>query len=640
MLEKVRKNVKSFGIQAIIFLIVAAFIGTIFLVWGHGGKQERQGTVLAKVYGADITYPEYQQEFFQLVQQYRNMYKEKWSDQMIEQLQIRKVAFDNLVNHYIFFHKAIEWGINVSREEVTEYIKTSIPVFQANGTFNPQIYERFLAVSRMSPEQFEQNIQRYLLQNRIQERVVSGFKVTDRELMEDFGRKNEKVRADYLAVTIDRFTANVKLGLEELRGYYDLNQDKYRYEERRSVEYLFVSPRDYEKDATVTDEEIEDYYHRHESQFLSPHQVKASHILFTVSEDASAEQDAAIKEKALDVLERIKKGEDFHALAKTYSACPSAQRGGDLGYFGKGKMDPAFEKVAFSLGVGEVSQVVRSSFGYHLIKVEDVKPEHVRPLGEVKDQIVRVLKAEKGKELARLKIEELVRRIYKGSDIREFAFEDRVTYKAEGPLMRGQPIPGISRDGTVMEAIFALEPEQISRIIETPKGFLVFRLSAIEPPRPMAYEEVETMIEQDLKREKARDLAREEAENIRRRLLSGAGMAAVAKEYGIAVSDTGMFGRGEYMSGLGVLDDRQAQVMFSLKPGEFSPVIETERGFAIFTIKDKQGVDEEAFARQRDFLKAQLLQVRQQELFTTWIERIKKSIPIEVYNKDFEGYIG
>ena len=146
MLEKVRKNVKSFGVQAVIVLVVLAFIGTIFLVWGHGGKQERQGTVLAKVYGFEITYPEYQQEFFQLMQQYRNMYKEKWSDQMIDQLQLRKVAFDNLVNHYIFFQKAMEWGINVTEQEVTDYIKTSIPVFQVNGTFNPQVYERFLSL--------------------------------------------------------------------------------------------------------------------------------------------------------------------------------------------------------------------------------------------------------------------------------------------------------------------------------------------------------------------------------------------------------------------------------------------------------------------------------------------------------------
>lgn len=633
MLDKVRKNVKSFGVQIVIIIVVAAFIGTIFLVWGHGGKQERQGMVIAKVYESEITYPEYQQEFFQLTQQYRNIYKDKWSDELAAKLDLKRVAFDNIVNYYILFYKAMEWGLRVSDEEVLDYIK-SLPVFQINGVFNSNRYRQVLDMQRLTAQKFENDIKKHLLFKRIQERVTGGFKISDTEILEEFARNNEKIRGNYIAIPFERFASQIKIGLEELKEYYESHQEEYKLGARRSVEYLFVNPRDFEKDAEITDEEVENYYKMHEGQFLIKKRVKASHILLSVPPDASPEQEAKIKEKALDLLKKIENGEDFHELAKSFSECPSSKRGGDLGYFEKGKMDPEFEKAAFALNIGEVSQVVRSSFGYHIIKVEDIKPEHVSPLDEVRDRIVNALKSEKGKDLALSKLEELVREIYRGKFIREFALQDRITYKMEGPFLKEQPVPGIGRNKEAMDAIFELEIEGLSRIIETPKGFFVFRLAAIEPPRPMTYEEVETRVEQDLKKEKAKQKAKEEAEKVRERLLSGSDMEAQAKKRGLKVSDTGEVGRGEYMSGLGNLDDLQTQIVFSLQSGEISPVLETERSFVIFKLKEKTGVNEEEFAKQRDTLRSQFLQVRQQELFNAWIERVKKDASIEIFKQD------
>jgi peptidyl-prolyl cis-trans isomerase D len=637
MLDKVRRNVKSFGVQIVIIIVVAAFIGTIFLVWGHGGKKERQGMVIAKVYESDITYPEYQQEFFQLTQQYRNIYKDQWSDELVAKLDLKRMAFDNVVNYYILFYKAMEWGLHLSDEEVLDYIK-SIPIFQVNGVFNGNRYRQVLDMQRLTPQKFENDIKKHLLFKRIQERITGGFKIADHEILEEFARTSEKIRANYIAIPFERFASQVKIGLEELKEYYESHQDEYSLGERRSVEYLFVSPMDFEEDAEITDEEVENYYKRHEGQFLVKKKVKASHILLSVKPDTSPEQEAKIKEKALDLLKKIEDGEDFHELAKSFSECPSSKRGGDLGYFEKGKMDPEFEKAAFALNVGEVSQVVKSSFGYHIIKVEDIKPEHVSPLDEVRDKIIGVLKSEKGKDLALSKLEELVREIYRGKFIREFAFEDRITYKTQGPFLKEQAVPGIGRNNDAMDTIFELETEELSRIIETPKGFFVFRLATIEPPRPMTYEEVETRVEQDVKKEKARQKAKEEAEKIRERLLSGSDMSELAKNYGLNVSDTGEFGRGEYMSGLGNLDDRQTQIIFSLQSGEISPVMDTERSFVIFKLKEKTGINEEEFAKQKDTLRSQFLQVRQQELFNEWIEKVKenamKKEKIEIYKQD------
>ncbi|MGA1792118.1 MAG: peptidyl-prolyl cis-trans isomerase [bacterium] len=633
MLEKVRNNVKSRGVQIVIVVVVVAFIGTIFLVWGHGGKQEHRGTVLAKVYENEITYPEYQQEFYQLTQQYRKLYKDQWSDELVERLQLKRLAFDNIVNHYILFHKSLEWGIPLTDEEVMNYIK-SLPAFQMNGVFNSDLYRQRLSMERIDPQEFENDIKRHLLFKKVQEKVTGGFNVTDQELEQRFRKNNERIKAKYLILPFEKLTSQVEVSLEELKAYYEANKDKYRYAERRTIELLFIDPRDFQADAQINDEEINRYYNRHQSQFLVRKQIKASHILLNVNPDTQPDADEKIKEKAVGLLKRIEAGEDFQELAKTYSDCPSSKRGGDLGYFGKGKMDPEFEKAAFALGIGEVSQVIKSSFGYHIIKVQDIKPEHIKPLDEVRDQIVRALKTEKGKELARLKMEDMVRKMYKGKFMREFALEDRVNYKTEGPFLQGQPIPLFGKDKSAMDAIFSLEIDQISRIVEGSKGLFVFRLVSIDPPREMTYKEVETRVERETRMEKAKHKAIEEAEMLRQRLIENPDIQSLANSKALQAFDTGEFKRGEYISGLGNLDDQQMQMLFSLQSGEISPVMETQQGFAIFKITEKINIDEREFERYKDVLRSQLLQVRQQELFNAWVDRVKKEINIEIYHQD------
>lgn len=633
MLEKVRNNVKSRAVQIVIIVVVVAFIGTIFLVWGHGGKQERTGTVLAKVYENEITYPEYQQEFYQLTQQYRKLYKDQWSDELVERLQLKSLAFDNIVNHYILFHKSLEWGIPLTEEEVMNYIK-SLPAFQMNGVFNSDLYRQRLSMERINPQEFENDIKRHLLFKKVQEKVTGGFNVTDQELEQRFRKNNERIKAKYIMLPLERLTSQVKVSLEELKAHYEANKDKYLYAERRSIELLFIDPRDFQADAQISDEEINRYYNRHQNQFLVRKQIKASHILLGVDQDTPLDADEKIKEKAVGLLKRIEAGEDFEELAKTYSDCPSSKRGGDLGYFGKGKMDPEFERAAFALGIGEVSQVIKSSFGYHIIKVEDIKPEHIKPLDEVRDQIVRALKTEKGKELARLKLEDMVRQMYKGKFMREFALEDRVNYKTEGPFLQGQPIPLFGKDKSAMDTIFSLDIDQISRIVEGSKGLFVFRLVSIDPPREMTYEEVETRLEREARMEKAKKKALEEAEMLREKLVENPDIQSLANSKALQALDTGEFKRGEYISGLGNLDDQQTQILFSLQSGEISPVMDTEKGLAIFKITEKVNIDEQEFERHKDVLRSQLLQIRQQELFNAWVDRVKKDVNIEIYHQD------
>lgn len=634
MLDKLRNNIKSVVVQFIIVVVVAAFVGTIFLVWGHGGKSERKGGLLARVYDYEITYNEYQQEYMQLVQHYRRIYKDKWSEDLIEKMNLKDMALDNIINQYVLMHKAAEWGISVPHEEVLAHIK-SLPVFQINGSFSPDVYQQRLSMARMTPEKFEMDILKHLLFMRIQERVSGGFKIDDDILWDRYEKEHEKIMAKYILVPSEKMTSVVQLSLDALRAYYEKNKENYIHPERRSIEYLTIRPRDFETDAIAEDEDIERYYNQYENRFRVPKQIKASHILLTVPPEATEEEEGKIKEKMLDILKKIEAGEDFSELAKANSECPSGKRGGDLGYFGKGKMDPAFEKSAFALNVGEVSQVIRSSFGYHIIKVEDIKPEHTKPLEEVRAEVIVEVKKQKAKEIAIERMQEIERKIYKGQSPREFAFEDRVSYQHAGPFTKEEQIPAFGRSKDIMDQIFDMEVGKLSRILESPKGIFLIKLTAVDPPSQMAYEEVEKLIENDLKLEKAKERAREEAEKIGERLKSGEDMDALAKAFDLQVFETGEFGRGGYIGGLGVFDDEQTQTVFSLRAGEVSPALENPKGYVVLKIEEKKGMDEEEFSKQKETLKAQLLQLKQTELFNAWIERVKREANIEILNKDF-----
>lgn len=637
MLDKVRSNIESYLVKTIIFAVVFAFIGTIFLVWGRGGKGERQEQLLAKIYDFDITYPEYRKEYANLIKQYRNMYRDKWSDEMAERLNLKRQAFDNIVNQYVLIHKSKEWGINVTHEEIMDHIQ-SLPIFKVNGVFNQEAYQQRLSMAQVTPQMFERDIFRYLIYNKIKEKIAGGYKVTDADVLEEYAKTNEKIKAKYLVLLQERFVPEIKISLEELNEYFESHKDKYQLPERRSVNYLFFNPKDYEADANITDAEIKDYYNRNERRYRTGKQVKARHILLKIEEGMSPEDQEKRLNEAKELLEKIKAGEDFAELAKAHSDCPSSIRGGDLGYFGRGKMDPAFEKAAFTLDKGGVSDIVKSSFGYHIIKVEDIKPEHLKSLDEVRQDIITALRREKGKELALLRSEEVLRELYRDINKKfftDFILTEKILYEKAGPFSFNDVVPGLERNREIMETIFNLEEiNKISKIVETAKGYYIFLLTSIEPPRESSYAEAETKVEIDAKQEKAKKMAREEAEKIKERLMTGEDLNEVAKEYDLTAQDTGEFSRGSYITGIGTLDERQTQEVFSLDENEISPVFEVPNGFALFKVQSKIGINQEEFNKEKEDLRLKLIQQKKQELFNSWIERVKKKSNLEILNEE------
>lgn len=627
MLNLMRKNVKSFLVKAIISLIVLAFIGTIFLVWGMGGgdKNRDRGRAIATIFGKDITHVEYNTEYRQLYEYYQRQFKDNWSPEMAERMQLKKAALDNVVNRQILIHEALQQGILVSDKDVLDKIQ-SMPAFQQNGHFDSRAYAQILEYGmHMDSAAFEDQIKRSLIIDRLQERIKAGVKVSREELLDTYSQQNEKVQADYVLFTPASFIPQVAVSDDEVSKYFEKNKESYKLPTQRKIRFIYVDCQKVKGSLSVDDGAVTKYYENHESQYQLPKQVHARHILIKIDPAADAVKKEEARKKAEDLLKRIKAGEDFAKLATEFSQDPgSASKGGDLGFFGQGRMTPNFEKAAFALEKGRISDVVETPFGYHIIKIEDVQEARTKLVEEVRQEIVKNLLDEKAWEAAEVESDNMVRNFYKTGQLEEVAVKEGYALGDTELAENSKIIPNVGQSEEFVKSAFLLKKDNVSTPVRANAGFYILRLAEEIPPRIPELDKVREKVTQDLKKENAEAKAKALAEEMRAKTqAANADMASLAKEYQVTVADSGEISHSGFIKGLGP-SQKMANALFGLKVGSFTPVIKTGRGYCIAVLKNRAELDLKKFAEQENTIRDQIMRNKEQQLFQTWLERLKK----------------
>lgn len=636
MLEMMRKNVSSFIIKGIISLVVLSFIGTIFLVWGVGDRPEQKGQSIARVLGEDIPYSEYVSEYEQLHNYYRNQFKDKWSKDTAEKLQLKKMALDNIVNRRLLLHEAQEQGLEVTEEEVMNKIE-EMPMFQQNGHFDAQLYARLLEYHlHMSALSFEDQIKKGMIIDRLTDRLKSGIKISSKEVLDAYTERNEKIQAEYILISGNLSTEEITITDEEIRTFFDQHASDYQLLEKRNVQYIYINSHDFKSDLTIDELSLQQYYNAHKNQYTLPKQVRARHILKRSSPQDTPEQKVELKTKMDEILAKIKGGENFAELAQKTSDDPgSADKGGDLGYFSKGRMTAAFEKVAFALAKGEVSEVVETPFGYHIIMVEDIIEERTKPLEEMRPQIENNLREEKALEVAENEAFNLVRNFYKEGKFEELANKSNYPLNQTEISQDTKTIPGIGPSGDLVKAAFKLKgKEEISSPVQANTGFYVLRLMEIIAPKVPDLEQVKEKVAEAVKKEKKENRAKDLAQELAAKLQKGeATLAGLAEEHQLTVMDTGEIAQFDYIKGLGS-NQELTKALFSLKEGEYTSPISTQRGYCLALLKKRIPVDLNKFKEEEAAMRQQFLMVKEQEIVNVWLDRLKKKNNIAVdYNK-------
>jgi len=398
VLKFIRRNAAAMWVKMMFLAIVLVFI----IGFGIGGYLGGADTVpfAAKVNGQRIEPADAERAYESMLRLYQNLYKENFRPEMAETLDLRGKALDQLIRMTLLRQEAERIGLRVSDNAVRDQIATN-QAFQDDGRFDRDLYVRVLRSNRVMPAEFEASTREQLLASRLQDLITDGVRVGEAEVRERYLFDNEAVNLLFVKFDAPQFMDQVQVSDAQLQAYYDAHQDAFREPERVRIEYVQYVPDKYVDAVSATDDEIQRYYAAHEADFASPEQVRARHILLKVAPDTSDDLKAEVRKKAEELLARARAGEDFAALAKQYSEDPgSAPQGGDLGAFARGRMVQPFEDAAFALASGQISDVVESPFGFHVIKVEGKDEPRTRPLDEVRGEIASTLKHQKARESA------------------------------------------------------------------------------------------------------------------------------------------------------------------------------------------------------------------------------------------------
>jgi len=620
-----RKHTKS-----ILIKVMVGLIGVVFVFWGIYSFRERPGSKIAYVNGDLITGLEYDAVYRDMLDALQKQYREYWSDNLIKVFQLRQRALNSLIEKRLISQEAGRLGLGVTDEEVSDAILT-YPAFQVNGEFDEGRYRSLLRHNRMEPSDFESGIKLELLEEKIRQLITCFFPTTDKEVLDYYTYSKEKINVGFVSLNPEDFKEEVEVRQDEKKAYFEQNKERYRVPEKIKIAYLSMEPSDFEDKVTVTEEEISDYYELNQERFKDPEQVKARHILFKVAPNASESEEAEAKEGALAILKRARAGEDFSELAKKHSQDLSASNGGDLGYFQRGKMAKPFEDLAFGLKPGELGGPVRTKFGWHIIKVDDVKEASIKTLADVRDEIIETLKRDVGRDMARERLLSLMDQMPYDIDLTTYAAQHGLTATESDYFPKKGNVPGLGGDERFKKSIYSLEKGEVSDVIAHNDRFYLIQVVDSKDSYIPEMSEVSDQVHKDFIDHLSLAAAKKEAEGYLEELKGGADWFEVAKSKGLKTDETGFFSRGQSIPKIG-----QAPLLreaaFSLSSEERYPdqAFEVDKKVYIISWLDNEGIDREDFDKERESFRQALLLAKVRRISNAWLQSLRDKAEIEI----------
>ena len=633
MLDLIRKKQKSTLVKLVFWLIIATFVGTIFLVWGKGDDRGPDSqTVAVTVNGTDVTTAAYKGIYDNIYRFYQNIYGNSFNAEMEKLLKVPQVAYDQIVRQLLLIQEGDRIGVSVSRQEVVDAI-AKIPTFQVNGNFDRDTYVQILSYQRISTDDFEADQERTLLMQKAETALKDGVTVTDADVEAEFVRQNEKVNLEFVSVNPFTFENSVKVTDEALEGFYAENQEQFRAPARISLRYLQFDPARYLDEMVLEEAEIEKFYRRNLDLFVVEEEVSAAHILIKVDQTDSDEKKAEKRELAEKVLAKAKAGEDFAALARKYSDdTGSAAKGGDLGSFGRGTMVPEFEQTAFSMNPGEISELIETTFGLHIIKVNTYVAPGEKPLADVLDEVKAGVRVEKSGKFAFEKAMDAYNINRKTGDLEKAATEFNLGIKETGLFTRGQSIDGIGTVPDISDAAFALKQGELARPIEYNGDIFLVSLKEREESHIPELSVVSPAVENAFRKQESRSLAETATVKLLAELKAGKKLSTLVKGVNAKVEQTELFAR-TYGNSLPRIGESESLAAAAFELTEEAPaapeVYEIGGRFIVAALKQKEMADlSKLDEAKRTELKKTVQTTKSQELLDGRLETLKNEAEI------------
>jgi peptidyl-prolyl cis-trans isomerase D len=593
---------------------------------------------VAIVEGHEISGAEFRRVYQAQIQQYRAAYGNNLSEQLLRQLGIDQQILQQMVDERAAAAEAERLGIRVTDAEVRQRILL-IPSFQENGVFiGEQRYQQLLMSQRppMLPSEFEESVRRALVVEKLRAAITQWLSVPDRELESEYRRRNDKVKLAVISFPVETYRPDVSATDAETQAYFDSRKEEFRVPEKRKIRYLLVDVEAIRASTVVPPAEIDRAYNENFAQYTTPDEIRASHVLLRTE----GKDEAQVRAQAEEILKQARAGADFAELAKKHSQDEgTAPSGGDLDFFGRGRMVPEFDAVAFALEPGQISDLVRTQFGFHIIKLTEKKPGTTQTLDEVRPQLTEQLAFELAQARAVDLAEQIDRQVTRPEDLDAAAKTHGLTVQESEFFARDEPISGLGAAPQVAAQVFELDQGQVTEALQTARGFVVAAVAGRQDPYLPEFDAVKERVRDVVLTQKATEMARQHATETAAKLKGASDFEAAAKRAGVTVETTELIARDAPLPGLGMVPEI-TDAAFQLPAGGVSDPIASERGAAIVKVLEKQETTAEQLASDRDRFREELLADRRSRFFSAYMVKAKQKMTIQVNREAVQRMVG
>ena len=622
MLDFLRRKAQSPALQVTILVIIV-----VFVFWGTNmGSGSRRDSV-AMVNDEAISFGDFNQEYSRSLDQLREQFGGGLPKGLLEGLDLKNQVLQRLIQRTLLLQGAEEMGLYVSDWEVQQQVQKQL-AFHKDGAFDYERYKQVLDRNRLTQKTYEAGLRHDLLSQKVSRELATFARLDQWEIDQRQTFNNQEFRLNYATFTPEQFKAKVEVADEALASWFNDHKQRYQSKPKVKLDYLAFQKKEYLAEISIADSEAQSYYERSLEKYQVAETRRASHILLRPEEGKD------LKAEMAAIQARLKAGEDFATLAHQLSQDPgSARQGGDLGFFGRGQMVPAFEQAVFSLQPGEVSPIVETQFGLHLVKLTEIKEATTTPFAQVKEQIISSLQDDQANSRAYEVAGETLAQIFQAGSLANYSKQQQLELQHTDFFEQGQPPADLKEQTALVSKAFTLAKGELSSLLEIPGGYaIIFVNDRLEPQVP-PFEEVAAQAQADYVEEQASLAAKQAADAVLAQLKEGAEFSTSLEEYGIELQTSPFYSRRTpYSAGL---PQELASSSFALHEKKRFPEDVFSQGnshyvYALLELKQNEVAGND---RQQSALKASLLREKQASLIDNWLTFLLKKSTITTNQK-------
>jgi peptidyl-prolyl cis-trans isomerase D len=545
---------------------------------------------------------------------------------MLLQFFVQQVG-QQLVQQQVLLQEANRLGIHATDDDVRQYLRTGPTgeVLFPNGIFiGDQAYAQIISDRlNMSVKDFEEDIKNEITARRLQAFITAGVTVGDQEVREAYRKANIKIKFDYAVISADELRKTINPSDSDLEAFFKKNAARYAQavpEERKITFFAFTLNQVPGGVPQPSQQAIQQYYNEHQSDYSVPDQARSRHILISVPEGADAKADAAAKAKAEMILKQLQAGGSWTALAKKYSDDPgSKDSGGELGFAERGKMVPQFDKAIFTQKVGDIA-IVKSSFGYHVVQVEERQAAHTQPLSEVQSVIQATLVAQASKLAEQQYAQTLTSEAIKNG-LEKTAAAHHLDVVTTQPLAHDGVIAALPDSTQLLAKAFQAKQGDPLQSAPTGEGYAIFQVTGIVAAHAPTFADWKTHVLDDYRNEQLPALLGQKTTELAQKAKAMNDLAKAAKAVGATVKTSDLVGAGGQVPDFGEVGQVAPQ-LFDMNVGAISGPINAGRTGVVVKILDKQEPTPDEIAKNFDQTRDQLLAERRNEAFSVFMSSV------------------